>query len=64
MYKEHLSLLVPDEPRFPTGTTTWSAPPSCRFVCCRPHMHERQIIDAAFASVGKTPAPRDRIGLR
>jgi DNA-binding transcriptional LysR family regulator len=57
MYNEHLSLLVPDAPRFPIGTTTWSAAAELPFCLLPPHMHERQIIDAAFASVGRTPAP-------
>jgi DNA-binding transcriptional LysR family regulator len=57
MYNEHLSLLVPDHPRFPVATTTWSAAVELPLCLLSPHMHERQIIDAAFASVGKTPAP-------
>jgi DNA-binding transcriptional LysR family regulator len=57
MYNEHLSLLVPDDPRFPVATTTWSAAADLPLCLLSPHMHERQIIDAAFASVGKTPAP-------
>jgi DNA-binding transcriptional LysR family regulator len=57
MYNEHLSLLVPDDPRFPIGTTTWSAAAELPLCLLSPHMHERQIIDAAFASVGSTPAP-------
>lgn len=57
LYDEHLSLLVPDDARFPTGTTTWSAAADLPLCLLAPHMHERQIIDAAFASVGKTPMP-------
>jgi DNA-binding transcriptional LysR family regulator len=57
MYKEHLSLLVPDDPRFPAATTTWSMAADLPLCLLPPHMHERQIIDAAFASVGKTPTP-------
>jgi DNA-binding transcriptional LysR family regulator len=57
MYNEHLSLLVPDDPRFPIGTATWSAAADLPLCLLPAHMHERQIIDAAFASVGKTPAP-------
>jgi DNA-binding transcriptional LysR family regulator len=57
MYNEHLSLLVPDDARFPIGATTWSAAAELPFCLLSPHMHERQIIDAAFASVGKIPSP-------
>jgi DNA-binding transcriptional LysR family regulator len=57
MYNEHLSLLVPDNPRFPAATTTWSMVADLPLCLLSPHMHERQIIDAAFASVGKTPEP-------
>jgi DNA-binding transcriptional LysR family regulator len=57
LYNEHLSLLVPDDPRFPAATTTWSMAAELPLCLLSPHMHERQIIDAAFASVGKTPAP-------
>jgi DNA-binding transcriptional LysR family regulator len=57
MYNEHLSLLVPDDPRFPVATTTWSVAADLPLCLLPSHMHERQIIDAAFASVGKTPAP-------
>jgi DNA-binding transcriptional LysR family regulator len=57
MYNEHLSLLVPDDVRFPATTTTWSMAAELPLCLLSPHMHERQIIDAAFASVGKTPMP-------
>jgi DNA-binding transcriptional LysR family regulator len=57
LYKEHLSLLVPDDPRFPAATTTWSTVADLPICLLPAHMHERQIIDAAFASVGKTPTP-------
>ena len=57
LYKEHLSLLVPDNPRFPAATTTWSTVADLPICLLPDHMHERQIIDAAFASVGKTPTP-------
>ena len=57
LYDEHLSLLVPDDARFPVGTTTWSTTARLPLCLLAPHMHERQIIDAAFASVGKTAMP-------
>jgi DNA-binding transcriptional LysR family regulator len=57
MYNEHLSLLVPDHPGFPVGATTWAEAAALPLCLLPPHMHERQIVDAAFASVGKTPAP-------
>jgi DNA-binding transcriptional LysR family regulator len=57
LYDEHLSLLVPDDARFPAATTTWSEAARLPLCLLAPHMHERQIIDAAFASVGETPMP-------
>jgi DNA-binding transcriptional LysR family regulator len=57
LYDEHLSLLVPDDARFPATTTTWSEAARLPLCLLAPHMHERQIIDAAFASVGETPMP-------
>ncbi|HEY7248148.1 MAG TPA: LysR family transcriptional regulator [Xanthobacteraceae bacterium] len=57
MYTEHLSLLVPDAPHFPTRAMTWAAAADLPLCLLSPHMHERQIIDAAFASVGKKPSP-------
>ena len=57
LYDEHLSLLVPDDARFPVGTTTWSTTARLPLCLLAPHMHERQMIDAAFASVGKTAMP-------
>jgi DNA-binding transcriptional LysR family regulator len=57
LYTEHLSLLVPDGLRFPSTTMTWSSAADLPLCLLPPHMHERQIIDAAFASVGKKPAP-------
>src|SRR6516165_705431 len=57
LYNEHLSLLVPDDAQFPTETTTWSAAAALPLCLLPPHMHERPIIDAAFASVGKSPTP-------
>src|SRR5260370_24473216 len=57
LYEEHLSLLVPEDRRFPAATTTWSGAADLPLCLLSPHMHERQIIDAAFASVGKSPKP-------
>ena len=65
LYNEHLSLLVPDDPRFPAVSATWAAAAELPLCLLAPHMHERQIIDAAFASVGKSPTPKiasDSIG--
>jgi DNA-binding transcriptional LysR family regulator len=59
LYKEHLSLLVPDEAPFAAkATMTWSQAAELRLCLLPPHMHERQIIDSAFASVGKVPVPQ------
>jgi DNA-binding transcriptional LysR family regulator len=55
LYDEDLSLLVPDDTRFPAVTASWSKAAELPLCLLPPHMHERQIIDAAFASVGKTP---------
>ena len=48
---------MPDATGFPAGTTTWSSAAGLPLCLLAPHMHERQIIDAAFASVGKAPMP-------
>ena len=57
MYNEHLSLLVPDDARFPAPAMSWASAADLPLCLLPPHMHERQIIDAAFASVGKNPKP-------
>jgi DNA-binding transcriptional LysR family regulator len=57
MYEEHLSLLVPDDARFPDNAVTWASAADLPLCLLPLHMHERQIIDAAFASVGKSPRP-------
>jgi DNA-binding transcriptional LysR family regulator len=57
MYNEHLSLLVPDDARFPGPAMSWARAADLPLCLLPPHMHERQIIDAAFASVGKNPKP-------
>lgn len=59
LYKEHLSLLVPDQPPFAgKSTMTWSEAAGLNLCLLPSHMHERQIIDSAFAAVGKAPMPQ------
>src|SRR5262245_4303145 len=59
LYDEDLSLLVPDNGQFPAAPSTTSREAAkLPLGLLPPHMHERQIIDTAFASVGKVPAPR------
>jgi DNA-binding transcriptional LysR family regulator len=57
LYKEDMSLLVPDDKRFPAETATWSDAARLPLCLLPPYTHERQIIDSAFASVGSTPSP-------
>jgi DNA-binding transcriptional LysR family regulator len=59
LYKEHLSLLVPDKGRFRTAAEiTWSEAAELPLCLLSSNMHERTIIDSAFASVGKAPTPQ------
>jgi DNA-binding transcriptional LysR family regulator len=59
LYKEHLSLLVPDRPGFPAAARmTWSEAAELPLCLLSSNMHERTIIDSAFASVGKSPTPQ------
>jgi DNA-binding transcriptional LysR family regulator len=58
LYKEHLSLLVPDRPGAAAPSQmTWSAAAALPLCLLSANMHERTIIDSAFASVGKSPVP-------
>jgi DNA-binding transcriptional LysR family regulator len=59
LYKEHLSLLVPDNDRFPkTSTITWANAAKLPLCLLSAHMHERQLIETAFKRVGVSPEPR------
>lgn len=59
LYREHLSLLLPNRPNLPKGDTmSWAEAADLPLCLLPPHMHERRIIDAAFAEVGKRPEPR------
>ena len=58
LYREHLSLLVPESPEFPLrDSISWAEAASLPLALLPSHMHERQIIDRAFAAVGKSPTP-------
>jgi DNA-binding transcriptional LysR family regulator len=43
LYDEDLSLLVPDDTRFPAVTASWSKAAELPLCLLSPHMHERQI---------------------
>jgi DNA-binding transcriptional LysR family regulator len=59
LYKEHLSLLVPDTGAFRDATQmSWAEAAELPLCLLSPNMHERTIIDTAFASVGKAPKPQ------
>jgi DNA-binding transcriptional LysR family regulator len=59
LYKEHLSLLVPEaSPAAAAAAMRWTEAAELPLCLLPPDMHERQIIDSAFASVGKAPMPR------
>jgi len=58
LYKEHLSLLVPEKlgAAMP-GQLSWAAAAELPLCLLSVNMHERAIIDSAFAAVGKAPVP-------
>jgi DNA-binding transcriptional LysR family regulator len=59
LYKEHLSLLIPKgSPYAAAASMTWSETADIPLCLLPSDMHERQIIDSAFASVGKAPTPQ------
>jgi DNA-binding transcriptional LysR family regulator len=59
LYKEHLGLLVPDKGKFRSATQiSWSEAAELPLCLLSSNMHERTIIDSAFASVGKVPTPQ------
>lgn len=56
IYKESLSLLVPEESEWATrDTITWKEASELPLCLLDPSMHERRIIDEAFAEVGCEP---------
>jgi DNA-binding transcriptional LysR family regulator len=58
LYREHLALLVPDSNEFPRAASISWAEAAALPLCLLPaNMHERQIIDSAFAAARKTPIP-------
>jgi len=59
IYVESLSLLVPDTDTYRDRTSiTWSEAADLPLCLLDPSMHERRIVDEAFAKVGKSPKPR------
>lgn len=59
VYVERLSLLVPDTDVYRDRTSiTWSEAADLPLCLLDPSMHERRIVDEAFAKVGKEPTPR------
>lgn len=59
IYVERLSLLVPDTPTFRgMNSVTWEEAADLPLCLLDPSMHERRIVDEAFAKVGKQPKPR------
>jgi DNA-binding transcriptional LysR family regulator len=59
LYKEHLSLLIPAESDHSGASqVSWREAAKLKLCLLPPHMHERQVIDAAFASVGEVPVPQ------
>lgn len=58
LYREHLSLLAPDNDSFPTGPTiTWAEAAALPLCLLSSHMHERQLIEGAFKRVDVSPEP-------
>lgn len=59
IYVESLSLLVPDIDAYRDRTSiTWAEAAELPLCLLDSSMHERRIVDEAFARVGKTPKPR------
>ncbi len=59
LYEEHYSLLVPTNGLHKgRKTVTWVEAADLPLGLLPPYMHERQVVDKAFASVGCTPDPR------
>ena len=59
LYKEHLSLLIPQAVGVSGASEmTWGEAAKLKLCLLPTHMHERQVIDAAFASVGEAPTPQ------
>ena len=59
IYVERLSLLVPDTETYRDMTSiTWAEAAELPLCLLDPSMHERRIVDEAFARVGKEPTPR------
>jgi len=59
IYVESLSLLVPDTDAYRERTSiTWAEAADLPLCLLDPSMHERRIVDEAFAKVGKSPKPR------
>jgi DNA-binding transcriptional LysR family regulator len=59
LYREHLSLLVPRAPALTDAKRlTWAEAAELPLCLLPPDMHERTIIDAAFAAIGKSPVPK------
>jgi DNA-binding transcriptional LysR family regulator len=59
LYKEHLSLLVPESSPLAGKTSlTWSEAAKLPLCLLPANMHERQIIDSAFAAVGQSVVPQ------
>ncbi len=58
IYVEHLSLLVPDVEEYKDRTSiTWEEAADLPLCLLDQSMHERRIIDSAFAKIGKAPVP-------
>ncbi|MCB1503962.1 MAG: LysR family transcriptional regulator [Hyphomicrobiaceae bacterium] len=59
IYKEKLSLLVPDTPEFAGRTDiSWFEAASLPLALLRPSMHERRFVDHVFKKVGAIPEPK------
>lgn len=59
IYLESLSLLVPDTDTYRNrDSITWAEAADLPLCLLDPSMHERRIVDEAFARVGKKPKPR------
>ena len=59
IYLERLSLLVPDSDTYrDRASITWAEAADLPLCLLDPSMHERRLVDEAFARVGKAPKPQ------
>ena len=64
IYTEQLSLLVPTGRVPKSGYDHVEGGGAAPLAMLRPSMHERRFVDQVFKSIGCSPVPRVRVGVR